>query len=78
MGHNKRADEMTYRKALLITTAALALAPFAAQATPTAWTGGTSTAWTTAGNWSAGVPTTTSAVTINTATNNPLITTAVS
>ena len=33
---------MNYRKQLLITTAALALAPFAAQAAPTSWTGGTS------------------------------------
>ena len=72
---------MKFRKQLLITTAALALAPIATQATPTTWVGGTSgflNAWTTAGNWTAGVPTTTSAVTINSAANTPLITTAVS
>jgi fibronectin-binding autotransporter adhesin len=64
---------MTHRKQLLITTAALALAPFAAQAAAISWTGATSNAWETANNWNTkAVPTTTSAVTIATTTNNPV------
>lgn len=71
---------MSYRKQLLISTAALALAPFAAQAAAISWTGATSSAWGIATNWNTGaVPTTTSAVTIGNATNNPVqITTPVS
>ena len=64
---------MNYRKQLLITTAALALAPFAAQAAPTSWTGASSNAWNTKGNWSAGaVPGATSGVTIGATKNNPV------
>jgi hypothetical protein len=64
---------MNYRKQLLITTAALALAPFAAQAAATSWTGTTSNAWNTKGNWSANaVPGATSGVTIGVTKNNPV------
>ena len=42
------------------------------------WTGNISTAWNNAGNWTLGIPTTTSEVTIPDVTNDPIITTAVS
>ncbi|HAZ14240.1 MAG: hypothetical protein A2X86_10055 [Bdellovibrionales bacterium GWA2_49_15] len=42
-------------------------------ATSTTWTGTTSTAWNTAGNWTAGVPSSTVSCTINDATNDPVI-----
>jgi hypothetical protein len=64
---------MSLRKQLLITTAALVLAPFAAQAAPDNWNGNTSNAWNTKGNWSTGaVPTATSGVTIGVTKNNPV------
>ena len=43
--------------------------------TTTTWTGNTSTDWNVAGNWTNGVPTTHTNVTIPTTTNSPLITT---
>jgi hypothetical protein len=52
--------------------AAVALAPFAAQAAADTWTGTTSNAWETGTNWGGGVPTNTSAVTIGVTTNNPV------
>ena len=66
---------MNFRKQLAITTALLALTPFAAQVAAISWTGGVSNVWdtTTTGNWTpTGVPTTTSAVTISNLTNNPV------
>jgi hypothetical protein len=64
---------MTHRKQLLITTAVLALTPLVAHAAAISWTGTSSNAWETAGNWSTGaVPITTSAVTIANLTNNPV------
>lgn len=42
----------------------------------TYWTGASSTAWTTAGNWNGGVPTSSLNCFINSAANNPVITTA--
>ena len=42
---------------------------------PTNWTGGTSTAWTTLGNWSCGLPSSNTDVIINTAPNYPVIST---
>ena len=65
---------MTYRHSLAATTALLAtLMPFAAQAAAITWTGGTSNAWQTAGNWNTGAaPISTSAVTISNLTNNPV------
>lgn len=71
---------MTYRKQLAITTAILALTPFAAQAAAISWVGTTSNAWLTSTNWNpTGLPISTSAVTIGNAANNPVqITTAVS
>jgi hypothetical protein len=64
---------MNYRHELAVTTAVLALMPLAAQAAnPDSWTGGTSSDWSTSTNWSAGVPSTTSAVTISNLTNNPV------
>jgi hypothetical protein len=66
---------LTSRQRLGATTALLAaLLPLAAQAAPDSWTGATSNSWSTAGNWTAGVPTTTSAVTVgnNTLANNPV------
>jgi hypothetical protein len=71
---------MTHRKHLLITTAALALAPFAAQAAVITdnWLGGTSTAWLTAGNWDNGVPGTNYSVVIPSGTTfSPEISSAV-
>jgi fibronectin-binding autotransporter adhesin len=64
---------MTFRQQLAIVTAIGALLPFSAQAAnPDAWSGATSNAWETPGNWSAGAPTTTSAVTISNLANNPV------
>ena len=66
---------MSYRRQLAITTAALALAPFTAQAAliMNNWTGATSNAWETATNWSTGlVPGTNNTVSILTATKNPV------
>ena len=64
---------MTYRKQLLITTAVLTMAPFAAQAAADNWNGNTSNAWNTKTNWSTGaVPGTTSAVTIGVTKNSPV------
>jgi hypothetical protein len=48
----------------------LLITPLYAQTT---WTGAFSTDWNTAGNWSSGVPTPTTAVTINASTNNPIL-----
>lgn len=42
----------------------------------TYWTGATSTAWNLAGNWNGGIPTTGLNCVINSATNNPIITTS--
>lgn len=42
------------------------------------WTGNVSSNWTTAGNWTLGVPNTTSEITIPNVTNDPVITTPVS
>jgi hypothetical protein len=62
---------------LLYTTitlsATMALAPVAAYAASDTWSGAVSNVWGTAGNWSAGVPTITSAVTISNLTNNPVL-----
>ena len=66
------------RSGLLRTTSLVALAFMSATAIPAVaeaadWIGGTSTDWFTAGNWSAGVPTRSAAVTIDTATPNPTV-----
>ncbi len=65
---------MTYRQRLGFATALLTtLVPFAAMAAnPDSWNGSTSNAWETGSNWSAGAPTTTSAVTISNLNNNPV------
>jgi hypothetical protein len=64
---------MTLRKQLLITTAALALAPFTAQAANTTWNGTTDNSWETATNWSSGKPTGNGfAITITNGTNSPI------
>jgi fibronectin-binding autotransporter adhesin len=69
---------MTYRKQLAITTALLALTPFAAQAATFTWTGLSTAVWETAGNWTGGVPTGNSnTVTITSGSNgNPIHITA--
>src|SRR5215469_7700398 len=73
----QRTGVMTYRKQLLITTAALALAPFVAQAANTTWNGTNSSVWETAGNWSAGVPTGNGfTITITNGKNSPIQVTA--
>jgi hypothetical protein len=50
----------------------VALAPDTAQAAADNWTGATSNDWSISTNWSAGVPTATSAVTISNLANNPV------
>jgi fibronectin-binding autotransporter adhesin len=70
---------MSFRKQLLITTAALTLAPSLVQAAAITWVGTTSSAWEVGTNWNTGLaPVNTSGVIINVATKNPVqITTAV-
>jgi hypothetical protein len=70
------AGDRPAMKRLLLTTTVLtgvSLLPFAAHAAnPDTWSGATSNAWETPGNWSNGAPTATSAVTISNLTNNPV------
>jgi hypothetical protein len=58
--------------ALLLAMPAMALAPSAARAATVTWNGSVSNAWLTPGNWTGGLPITTSAVTISNLTNNPV------
>lgn len=51
----------------------LGTAPTIVGSSTTNWTGGTSTAWNTAGNWSAGVPNSTKNCQIDDAANDPVI-----
>src|SRR5271166_460776 len=63
---------MTFRKQLAITTALLALMPFAAHAVT--WTGTTSNAWELGSNWGGTAPTSSTPATINNSNlnNNPV------
>jgi hypothetical protein len=69
---NQKIKTVSMAALALAMPAAVALAPFAAQAAADTWTGTTSNAWETGTNWGGGVPTSTSAVTIGVTTNNPV------
>ena len=67
-----RMNKVSMAVLALALPAAVTLAPIAAQAATDTWSGTTSNAWETAGNWSGGAPITTSAVVIANLTNNPV------